>query len=576
MSKTNCLPVRASVWPTRGLSALFDFAIATRRRTAVVLALISFLAFLPGFFQIPPIDRDEPRYAQASKQMIETGDYVDIRFINEEANDKPVGIYWLQAAAVKTAEALGLHGARDKIWIYRLPSLFGAIGAVLGTFWCALAFVDRRGAALAALIMAGSTLLGVEARLAKTDAMLLLSVVVAMGALARVYLATRTVEAQQPRLLVVATFWTALAVGVLIKGLPILMITGLTVLTLAIVDRSARWWLAMRPVSGIAWAALLVVPWLIAISMRTGSDFVLASVGHDTLGKILNAQQSHGAPPGLYLVLFFITFFPGSILASLAVPEVVRSAWRREPAICFLLAWLVPTWIVFELSVTKLPHYVLPLYPAIAILLAVVVERNMLSRRGWLVLGLVWWFLIPLIASAAVIAGAIALGYGPLPAAWPVLAAAIICGYLAWRSYAADGAERSVVFAAAASMLLSAGIYGLVIPPLGQLFPSVAMANVLHKAGCAHPVAAIAGYEEPSVIFLAGAETVSTDGAGVADYLRLGGCRFGFVDARQEAAFTARAQEIGLHYDRAPAIEAINLGHVGRITIATFRAKEAP
>jgi len=62
----------------------------------------------------------------------------------------------------------------------------------------------------------------------------------------------------------------------------------------------------------------------------------------------------------------------------------------------------------------------------------------------------------------------------------------------------------------------------------------------------------------------------------VADYLRGGGCRFGFVDARQEAAFMARAQEIGLHYDRGPPIEAINLGHVGRITIAAFRTKEAP
>src|ERR1700756_581378 len=117
--------------PAFSLSAYVTFATRSHGRAVAMLALISFLAFLPGFFQIPPIDRDEPRYAQASKQMIETGDYVDIRFINEEANDKPVGIYWLQAATVKTAEALGLHGARDRIWVYRLPSLFGAIGAVL-------------------------------------------------------------------------------------------------------------------------------------------------------------------------------------------------------------------------------------------------------------------------------------------------------------------------------------------------------------------------------------------------------------------------------------------------------------
>jgi hypothetical protein len=126
-------------------------------------------------------------------------------------------------------------------------------------------------------------------------------------------------------------------------------------------------------------------------------------------------------------------------------------------------------------------------------------------------------------------------------------------------------------------MLLAIGIYGFVIPTLGrQLFPSVAMARVLRQAGCANPVAASAGYEEPSLVFLAGTGTLTTDGARVADFLRLGGCRFGFVDAGQEASFAARAQVIGLHYDRAPAIKAINLGHVGRVTIAVFQTKEVP
>jgi 4-amino-4-deoxy-L-arabinose transferase-like glycosyltransferase len=576
MSENDIAPARTIFWQAKRLSTLFNFAVATNRNVAVLLVLVSLSAFLPGFFQIPPIDRDEPRYAQATRQMIETGNYVDIRFRNEEANDKPVGIYWLQAAAVKTAEALGIHGARDTIWVYRLPSLFGAVGAVVATFWCGLAFVGRRGAAVAALMMAGSTLLGVEARLAKTDAILLLSVVIAMGALARVYLATRAVEGERPKFALLAAFWTALAVGVLLKGLPILMIVALAAAALSIVDRSASWLLALRPIGGIVWTALLVLPWLIAISMRVGSDFVLASVGHDTLGKIFNSQQSHGAPPGFYFLLFFVTFFPASILAGLAVPAVLRSAMRREPATCFLLAWLVPSWIVFELAVTKLPHYVLPVYPAIAILVAGVAEKNTLSSRRWLVFGLVWWFLIPLIVSVAVIAGAIALGHAPVPVAWPVMTAAIICGLLAWQLYDANGAERSIIFAAAASMLMAVGIYGLIVPNLSQLFPSVAMAGVLRDCGCSHPAAASAGYEEPSLVFLAGTETLLTDGAGVADFLRLGGCHFGFVDARQEASFAAHVQEIGLRYDRAPPIKAINLGQVGRITIAVFRSKSAP
>ena len=167
------------------LGALLDFATRSHTRAAAVLVLVALLNFLPGFFDIPPIDRDEARFAQATKQMIETDDYVDISFQDEVRYKKPVGIYWLQAGAVQVGRALGLPQALTSIWLYRIPSLTGATGAVLLTYWTALAFVSRRGAVLAALMMASSVLLGVEARLAKTDAMLLCTVVAAMGALDR-------------------------------------------------------------------------------------------------------------------------------------------------------------------------------------------------------------------------------------------------------------------------------------------------------------------------------------------------------------------------------------------------------
>src|SRR6266550_6196565 len=172
----------------RSLKAIVDFAIGSHARAVMVLLVVALLGFLPGFFSIPPIDRDEARFAQATKQMVESGDYVDIRFQDEVRYKKPVGVYWVQAAVVKAASALGFPGALTTIWLYRIPSLVGAIGAVLLTYWTAVAFVTRRGAILAGLILCSSMLLGVEARLAKTDAMLLLTVVAAMGALARVYL----------------------------------------------------------------------------------------------------------------------------------------------------------------------------------------------------------------------------------------------------------------------------------------------------------------------------------------------------------------------------------------------------
>src|SRR5262249_43999716 len=126
------------------LGAFIDFATGSHARAVAMLALVSLLAFLPGFFQIPPVDRDEARFAQATKQMIESGDYVDIRFQDETRYKKPVGIYWLQAAVVTTAEALGVPNARTTIALYRIPSLLGAIGAVLLTYWAALVFVSRR------------------------------------------------------------------------------------------------------------------------------------------------------------------------------------------------------------------------------------------------------------------------------------------------------------------------------------------------------------------------------------------------------------------------------------------------
>src|SRR5882672_8634841 len=226
--------------PGSRLVGVIDFVTGSHARAVAFLALCGLLFFLPGFFNIPPIDRDETRFAQATKQMVESGDFVDIRFQDDVRYKKPVGVYWLQAIAVETASKLGVPRAQLRIWLYRVPSLIGAIGAVLLTYWTALAFVTRRGAALAALMMASCVLLGAEARLAKTDAMLLLSVTAAMGAMARIYLSwQRGEDPAHPAWTSPAIFWTALAGGILLKGPLILMFVGLTILALAILDRSA-------------------------------------------------------------------------------------------------------------------------------------------------------------------------------------------------------------------------------------------------------------------------------------------------------------------------------------------------
>jgi 4-amino-4-deoxy-L-arabinose transferase-like glycosyltransferase len=371
-----------------------------------------------------------------------------------------------------------------------------------------------------------------------------------------------------------AVFWTALAAGILDKGPLILMVVGFAVVAVSIVGRSTRWLRELRPLLGTIWLFLLVLPWFIAIYLRTGSGFLADSLGQDMLAKISSAQETHGAPPGFYVLVFFVTFFPASILALLAAPAIWTA--RREPSAYFLLAWLVPAWIAFELVPTKLPHYVLPLYPAIAILVAGVIEGKMLSRRPWLTRLTIWWFIVPILFSIVAIAGTIVLDRDLRLAAWPLLAAAIVCGLFAWRLYEVDGIEQSFMRTMAGALLAGAGISGLVLPSLAPAFPSVALAKVLRNSACPFPVAASSGYEEPSLVFLTGTATRLTDPAGAADFLFGGGCRFAFIEERQERSFALRAEAIGLRYKAGPRVEGYNISNGQRITVAVFRPADPP
>ena len=560
----------ASVVPARGLSAVLDRAVGSHRRAAALLLAFCLIAFLPGFFQIPPVDRDEARFAQSSKQMIESGQYVDIHFQDEVRYKKPIGIYWLQVLAVKTGEAVGIPDALTTIWLYRLPSLFGAIGAVLLTYWAALAFVSRRAALLAALIMASSVVLGVEARLAKTDAMLLFTCVAAMGALARIYLFDRRSPEAPTGWKTPALLWTAMAGGVMLKGPLILMFVGLTALTLSILDRSVRWLRRARPLPGFVWMLLLVLPWFIAIVAKSGTTFFTDALGHDMLAKVTSGEEAHGAPPGYYFLLFWITFWPGSILAGLAAPQVWKA--RREPGAQFLLAWLVPSWIVFEVVITKLPHYVLPLYPAIAILIAGILDQGGLYKKRWLVRGTAGWFIFPAVIALMVPVAFVYIEHDLGIIAWPSAAAAMIFGLFAWRLYEVDGAERALLRGMMASVFVGVTVYAIVFPALPVLFPSELVAQAVRANRCDKPqLASTYSYQEPSLVFLLGTGTRFTDGAGAAEFMNKGGCRFALVGSRSQGSFVQRANAIGLRFTLDRRIAGYNIS-IGRpVAMTLFR-----
>lgn len=518
----------------RGLDALS----LTHARAAAALLALCLLLFLPGQISLQPMDRDEPRFAQASKQMLESGDFVDIRFQGEARHKKPVGIYWAQAAAVAAGEALGVPDARRQIALYRIPSLIGATASVLLAYWAALAFLPRRLALLAAALYGAGLMLSAEAHLAKTDALLAACATASLGALARVWLASRAGGPLGRA--VFPAFWLGMALGILIKGPMVPLFVVLPALILSVVARSGRWLLALKPWAGLALTLLLVAPWFAAIAWKSGGAFYAEAVGHDMLAKVGGGAERHWAPPGAYALAFFATFWPGAAFAAMSLPLAWRA--RREPAFAFLIASVLPAWLIFEAVPTKLPHYVLPLMPWLAILTALALSRGALDPRlrGARATAL----LVPAIPVGLTLGLCLAgwrLDSHTLPwAALPLLAAACAVAVQAWMAFAGGRPERALVLGILASCLLGPAVLGVAQRALPALKVSPRLAALRDRVGCANPQVASLGYREPSLVFLAGTDlALPPDGAAARQFLEAGDCRLLFVEARERDDFNA-------------------------------------
>lgn len=345
-------------------------------RAYALIALVTLAAALPGFARIPVMDRDEARFAQASRQMLETGDFVAIRVQDEPRHKKPIGIHWMQAAAVAATEPL--TGNDNTIWAYRLPSLLGILIAALATFWGGAVLVGRRAAFIGAILFSAALLASAEALTAKTDAMLCGMTTLAFAAIAR--MRERLGGGRTLALLA----WTAIGVGALVKGLtPVFVVATLGMLWLW--ERRIRWAAPLLWPPGPILAALIVLPWLVAIQLATDGAFIREAFAGDVAPKLAGGQEGHWGLPGYHLALLPALFFPatlGLIPGLVLVAYAVRAPQNNASAapIRFLIAWIVPVWLLFEILPTKLAHYVLPAYPALALLagagLVAAVERR--------------------------------------------------------------------------------------------------------------------------------------------------------------------------------------------------------
>ena len=528
-------------------------------RAYALLTLLSLALYLPGLAALPPTDRDESRFVQASRQMLESNDYLRIRFQDEPRNKKPAGIYWLQAASVDLLSG----AASTAMWPYRLPSVLGALAAVLLTFRFGQAWIGREAAFAGAALLAASLGLTVEAHLAKTDAVLLATVVAAQGAIGEIYRRSRIgapTTAALPLL-----FWIAQGLGLLIKGPITPLVSVLAAGALSIADRDTRWLRRLRFLWGVPLMLLIAGPWLIAITVATDGGFASESVGNDLLGKLIHGQESHGAPPGYFLVLALITFWPGS----LALASAVRLAWRerQEPAIRLLVAWIVPFLLLIELVPTKLPHYALPAYPALALLAGRALTSDL--RRHWS--DLVAWSLWGVVALGLVVAMVtvpIHFGGGAAPLA--VAMTAVAMGLAGWQVRSLWLGQARVWMGMGAALMLWAAAFGLVAPGIDALWLSrSAAALVKAQARVQRPIVST-GYAEPSLVFLLGTATRLSSAAEAAAIVAKMPDTLVLVSNREDAAFHTALEKSGISVDSLGVVSGLNYSNGRAVTLTLY------
>lgn len=567
--------------------ALRTFRLHWTRRTAggVTLVLICAVAYLPGWLALPPIDRDEARFAEASRRMVVAEGWQEwvVPVIQDRPRlNKPPLIYWMQAGCVRGASwwlghdvgiaaeagpavpapsmpAVGESLPAGGIWAYRIPSMVGATLAVLFVWRLGVAMYGGPVGWLAGVLLALCMVVMHDVRQARTDQVLLAWTTLAQWALWQSW--SRTQRGRPVRWRWLLCLWMAVGLGVLTKGPVTPAVVALTALVLSWMSKRWRWLWSLRPVLGVGIVLAMVAPWLILVGRAVGWGTFGQTVYDEILGRSMSGMEGHWGPPGYHLALLPVLFWPGSLTLGPALirawrlafqfgrpawqvtsdktwANLPRRAWRawgrripgRRPEL-FCLAWLIPGWVVFELVATKLPHYVLPMYPALALLgarslYAVHTEWMPFLRSrvgpialwGWVVLTEVMILAIP--AGAAV--------SGRLTTHWPIVVGVVVLLLVGQALMIAVVQRlrqgrflRAQWLTCVTAIVVSVAVFELILPHLRTIWLSsriMAKVSVIDPAGD-RPIAG-GTYREDSLVFLTQGRLVRSGRYRIADWIR--------------------------------------------------------
>jgi len=345
-----------------------------QRWIVVVMALCALLYFL-RLGDIAFLGKDEPKNAQAAREMLRSGDWVLTTLDEEPWFDKPILYYWTALLGF-TLLGVGELGARAGPALAALLTVW--LTYLLGRHVLAPGRDDRQAnaaGALAALILGSGLLFFYYARTAVTDTLLTACVA---GCLTTYYFAREGIHPARNMHLA----WGCAALAVLAKG-PI----GL-LLPLLIIGADLLW--SRRPGSlrrlhlptGLLLFTLIAAPWYVLVTLRSDGQFVQDFLVTRNLARYATDELPHQGPLWYYLPVLLLAGYPWSLLLPGTLLRLARR-WKSLPAVersrlRFLLLWIALPTVFFSFAGSKLPSYLLPTFPALAVLLA----RPLCSLRG--------------------------------------------------------------------------------------------------------------------------------------------------------------------------------------------------
>lgn len=360
-----------------------------------LLMLAVALSFFWQLGAVPLYDLDEGAFAEATREMLDSGNFVTPHRDGAPRYDKPILIYWLQAASVQVSDLLApllgqapsaLSGTSNEFAL-RLPSALAATFWVLALWRFVRTRFDAPTATVAGLLMALSFQVSLIAKAAVADALLNLFIALTLFEIYRYFLDPDRTDDR--RTILRAYFWMGL--GFLTKGPVALAFPALVGLFFFLSE--LRWSKSGLELlrrgfdaffSPLGWLVFLLVagPWYLAIYLDSGAGFFQSFFLEHNLGRFGHAMHGHGGFPGYYLVMLPLILLPFSGWL-LSLFKAYRSAWS-DPTERFLWIWFLTVFVFFSFSGTKLPHYLL--YGAVPLFLLMARHRDRLTHR-WLAFG---------------------------------------------------------------------------------------------------------------------------------------------------------------------------------------------